>query len=87
MSELVPGLYDELVDELLTERLSGAAQQRLVADIQAVDPAERADRVGETIGRLVTRPWHALVVKSAPKPLSSYPRDCSRRFRKPSRAP
>jgi superfamily II DNA or RNA helicase len=51
MADFGPGLYDQLIDELLSERLDALAQQRLVADIQDVDPAELPDRIGEVIGR------------------------------------
>ena len=52
MAELVPGLYDRLVDELLRAELVGLDTHSLHATFEKVDPAEVADRVGEVIGRL-----------------------------------
>jgi hypothetical protein len=49
MADFGPGLYDQLIDELVGERLDSLAQQRLAADIQDVDPAELPDRVGEVV--------------------------------------
>lgn len=54
MADLEPGLYDQLIDELLRRRLDGLATERLRADLQAVDPAELPDRVGEVLGRWVS---------------------------------
>ncbi len=51
MADFGPGLYDQLIDELLSERLDALDHQRLVADIQDVDPAELPDRIGEVLGR------------------------------------
>ena len=51
MADFGPGLYDQLIDELLSDRLDALAHQRLAADIQDVDPAELPDRVGEVLGR------------------------------------
>ena len=47
---LNPGLYDKLIDELLSEQLGTLAAQRLRADIAPVDPAELPDRVGDLLG-------------------------------------
>ena len=52
MAELVPGLYDCLVDELLRAELLGLDTRSLRATFAKVDAAELADRVGEVIGRL-----------------------------------
>ena len=52
MAELVPGLYDCLVDELLRAELLGLDTRSLRATFAKVDTAELADRVGEVIGRL-----------------------------------
>ncbi|MCY4515932.1 MAG: DUF3427 domain-containing protein [Acidimicrobiaceae bacterium] len=54
MADLEPGLYDQMIDELLRQRLVGLATERLRADLQAVDPAELPDRVGEMLGRWVS---------------------------------
>ncbi|MCP3935927.1 MAG: hypothetical protein GY708_11215 [Actinomycetia bacterium] len=51
MAEFGPGLYDQLIDELLSDRLDALGHQRLAADIQDVDPAELPDRLGEVLGR------------------------------------
>jgi hypothetical protein len=51
MADFEPGLYDQLIDELLSERLDALSKQRLAADIQDVDPAELPDRLGEVLGR------------------------------------
>ena len=51
MTDFEPGLYDELVDELMNDRLSGLAAGRLAAEIDGVDPAELPDRIGELVGR------------------------------------
>ena len=51
MADLDPGLYDQLIDQLLGERLDALTHSRLVADIQDVEPAELPDRVGEVLGR------------------------------------
>ena len=51
MTDFEPGLYDQLIDEFLNERLDALTAQRLIADIQDVDPAELPDRLGEVIGR------------------------------------
>jgi hypothetical protein len=51
MVDFGPGLYDQLIDGILSERLDAIAQQRLTADIQDVDPAELPDRLGEVLGR------------------------------------
>ncbi|MDH4118429.1 MAG: DUF3427 domain-containing protein [Acidimicrobiia bacterium] len=51
MADFEPGLYDQLIDELLSERLGALAHQRLAADIHDVDPAELPDRLGEVLGR------------------------------------
>lgn len=51
MADFGPGLYDQLIDGLLSERLDALAAQRFVADIEVVDPAELPDRVGEVLGR------------------------------------
>ncbi len=58
IADFGPGLYDQLIDELPSERLDALAQQGLAADIQDVDPAEVPDRIGGL--RLMTR--HALTV-------------------------
>lgn len=50
MSELVAGIYDQLIDALLGERITSLEASRLRASIEAVDPAELPDRVGEAIG-------------------------------------
>ncbi len=54
MAEVEPGLYDELVDELLRRRLDGLSTERLRADLQAIDPAELPNRIGEVLGRWVS---------------------------------
>ncbi len=51
MADFGPGLYDQLIDGLLGERLNALTHQRLAADIQDVDPAELPDRLGEALGR------------------------------------
>jgi len=50
MRELESGLYDQLIDQLLGERLDALTDSRLVADIQDVEPAELPDRMGEVLG-------------------------------------
>ncbi len=50
MIEFVPGLYDQLIDELMNDRLDALAARRLRAEIAAVDPAELPDRIGEVLG-------------------------------------
>lgn len=50
-----PGLYDQLIDQLLNDQLSALGRQRLYAEIKHVDPAELPDRVGELVGRWITR--------------------------------
>jgi superfamily II DNA or RNA helicase/HKD family nuclease len=50
VSELPAGLYDQLIDALLGERITSLEANRVRASIEAVDPAELPDRVGEAIG-------------------------------------
>ncbi|MBN4047603.1 DUF3427 domain-containing protein [Acidimicrobiaceae bacterium AH-315-P05] len=50
MGELEPGLYDQLIDQLLGERLETLDGSRLAVDIQNVEPAELPDRIGEVMG-------------------------------------
>ena len=54
VNQLPPGLYDTLLNSLLGEQVETLWERRLLADIQAVDPAEIPDRVGEVIGEWVT---------------------------------
>ena len=53
MADLAPGLYDQLIDGLLRQRLDSLTPKRLAASLQDADPAELPDRVGELIGRWV----------------------------------
>ncbi|MEO5839143.1 MAG: DEAD/DEAH box helicase family protein, partial [Acidimicrobiales bacterium] len=53
MSDLVAGLYDQLVDVELRRRLDTLEGHRLLASIASVDAAELPDRVGEVVGRWV----------------------------------
>ena len=50
-----PGLYDRLIDSLLHHQLASLDGQRLLAEIQSVDPIEIPERVGEVIGEWVNR--------------------------------
>ncbi|MEX0768855.1 MAG: DUF3427 domain-containing protein [Microthrixaceae bacterium] len=53
MTELLPGLYDRLIDGLLADslrELDADRAGRLRSTIEQVDPAELPDRVGELIG-------------------------------------
>lgn len=50
-----PGLYDQLIDQQLHDQLVELAQWRLSADIKEVDSAELPDRVGELVGKWVSR--------------------------------
>ncbi len=51
MGEYVEGLYDQLIDELFGTSADALAARRLWAAVEAVDPAELADRLGEVVGR------------------------------------
>jgi superfamily II DNA or RNA helicase len=51
MTDMRPGLFDKLIDELMGRQLDAVSRQRLVADIQDVDPAELPDRLGEVVGQ------------------------------------
>ena len=51
MEDFEPGLYDQLIDELISERLNALARKRLTADIHDIDSAEMPDRLGEVLGR------------------------------------
>ena len=51
MNDLSPGLYDQLIDAVLRDRLDALQVQRLRASIESVDAAELPDRVAEVIGR------------------------------------
>ena len=53
MAELIPGVYDRLVDEWLAGRTDELDSRRLRATILDVDPAELPDRVGEVVGEWV----------------------------------
>ncbi len=53
MRDLGPGLYDQLIDQAILHRVDRLAAERLQADLQSVDPAELADRVGEVLGTWV----------------------------------
>ena len=53
MAELVPGVYDRLVDEWLTNQGGALEAKRLTATLAEVDPAELPDRVGEVVGEWV----------------------------------
>jgi superfamily II DNA or RNA helicase/HKD family nuclease len=53
MAEINPGLYDELVTELLQQRLAGLRARRLGAAVDGVEPAELPERVAELAGRWV----------------------------------
>jgi superfamily II DNA or RNA helicase len=61
MPHLSPGLYDQLVDQLLRERLDALAGQRLKASLSKVDPAELPDRVGEVVAD-----WVRLMLAGVP---------------------
>ncbi|MYA39661.1 MAG: DUF3427 domain-containing protein [Acidimicrobiia bacterium] len=50
---LKPGLYDQLVDELLKTHLGALPAQRLCADVSTVDPGELPDRLREVLGEWV----------------------------------
>jgi len=50
VADLEPGLYDKLIDSRLDARLDALEHDRLAAEIQGVEPAELADRVGEVLG-------------------------------------
>ena len=50
-----PGLYDQLIDQQLHDQLAELAQAHLAPDIKKVDPAELPDRVGELVGKWVSR--------------------------------
>lgn len=51
MTEFGPGLYDDLVTELLDQQLRRLDLRRLRAEISDVDTADLPDRVAELIGR------------------------------------
>lgn len=50
MGEFVPGLYDQLINELFGEDSDRLELQRLRAAVESVDPAEISNRVGEVVG-------------------------------------
>jgi superfamily II DNA or RNA helicase len=54
VGELIPGLYDRLVDAALMERIDDLPLRGLRAVIESVDPAEIPDRVGEVVQRWVS---------------------------------
>ena len=51
---LQTGLYDQLIDQPLSQQLSALTKDRLSADIKTVADAEVPDRVGELIGSWIT---------------------------------
>ncbi len=53
VSELEAGLYDRIVDELLSEQLTSLEAKRLRASVAAVDPAEVPERVAGAIAEWV----------------------------------
>ena len=53
MAELIPGVYDQLVDGWLAARMGELDAQRLRATLLDVDPAELPDRVGEVVGEWI----------------------------------
>jgi HKD family nuclease len=53
MTDINPGLYDELVTELLERRLSGLAARRLKKTVEGVDAAELPERLAELAGRWI----------------------------------
>lgn len=53
MAKLSAGLYDQLVDQLLRDRLDGLAGRRLRASLKEVDAAELPDRIGEVVAAWV----------------------------------
>ena len=61
LTELKPGLYDALVDQLMKSGLDGLEEKRLRPIIEAVDTAELPDRVAEVLGQ-----WVREALKSTP---------------------
>ncbi len=61
MAELSPGLYDQLVDQLLRERLDDLAGRRLTPSLEVVEAAELPDRVGEVVAD-----WVRLMLAGVP---------------------
>ena len=55
MVEINPGLYDELVTELLDARLSGLAARRLRETVEDVDAAELPERVADLAARWISQ--------------------------------
>ena len=53
MAELIPGVYDQLVDGWLAARMGELDAHRLRAKLLDVDPAELPDRVGEVVGEWI----------------------------------
>jgi hypothetical protein len=53
MVDFKPGLYDELLTDLLEQRLSGLEARRLREAIESVDAAELPERVAELAGRWI----------------------------------
>jgi len=49
------GLYDQLIDQQLQVQLNDLEQERLKAEIKEVDPAELPNRVGELVGKWISR--------------------------------
>ena len=66
VSELVPGLYDELINELSAQHLENLEAQRLRATLEGVDSAELPDRFGEVIGRLAADALAGVASKDRP---------------------
>ena len=53
MAELIPGVYDQLVDGWLAARMGGLDAHRLRATLLDVDAAELPDRVSEVVGEWI----------------------------------
>ncbi len=66
MADLEPGLYDQLIDELLRRRISEIATARLRADLRSVESAELPDRIGELLGRWTTAALAAIPADNRP---------------------
>ncbi len=55
MAEIEEGLYDRLIDELLSRQLAELEARRLAADCRDVDPADLPELVGDLLGEHVRR--------------------------------
>ena len=55
MTRLTPGVYDDLIDLLLSEGLDRLQEEDLYAHLTDVDPSDIPKRVAEVVGAWVVR--------------------------------